>query len=246
MADKEHALAVLGNTERGCIKHIPFTVIPDFIQRNLGGKEVVAPVAGEKAANIFSEQPFGSSVFGQRFDELKDGEEQAASFSTESLSRSCNGQVLAREAECPDMGLWHQTGVDGSDVIGRPLSFRLKDGAVGASRKFVALHEPDARHARVLQSAAHAANASEQVEKSQWNGNPLLGLRKNGGVSVMFRMSEDAGCGDDINDLASSWILFRTYICGIVTWTTGSATSAVAITVYDPLIAVVITKAGSG
>jgi len=193
MADKEHTFPVLGNTERSCAKHVPFAVIPDFIQRNLGGKEVVAPVAGEKAANIFSEQPFGSSVFGQRFDELKDGEEQAASFSTESLSRSCNGQVLARETECPDIGLWHRTGVNGSDVIGKPLSFRLKDGVVGAPRKFVLLHEPDARHACVLQPAAHAADASEQVEKSQWNGNPLLGLRKNGGVSVMFRMSGGRG-----------------------------------------------------
>lgn len=180
MSDKEHAIAVLWDAERNRAKHIPFAVVPAFGQRSLGGKKVISLVAGEKSDNIFSEQPLGSSGFGERLDEAEDGEEQAAASPVESLPISGHGQVLAREAERPEVRFWDRVWFDGLDVIVPPLSFRFKDGLVGSAGELVPFNVSDTTHARILQAPAHAAYARKQVEKLQHDHQHLLVKRQRG------------------------------------------------------------------
>ena len=55
MSDNEHTLPILGDSKVFAVKHLPFSVIPQFIQGSDNGLECIPPIVIEESFDILEE-----------------------------------------------------------------------------------------------------------------------------------------------------------------------------------------------
>ena len=102
--------------------------------------------------------------------------EESASRISESFSRSCNAESLARKSAAEQLEVRHGAGVGFSGIFNEPLSLRVKQGVVTAVGVFVDFAVPYACKAPGTgQSFAETADAGEHIHKLDQGHNSLWG-----------------------------------------------------------------------
>ena len=93
--------------------------------------------------------------------------EESAAWISESFSRSCNAESLARKSAAEQLEVRHGAGVGFSGIFNEPLSLRVKQGVVTAVGVFVDFAVSYAfKSSGTGQSFAETAYAGEHIYKS--------------------------------------------------------------------------------
>ena len=107
--------------------------------------------------------------------------EESAAWISESFSRSCNAESLARKSAAEQLEVRHGAGVGFSGIFNEPLSLRVKQGVVTAVGVFVDFAVPYACKASGTgQTLAETADAGEHIyeldqrHNSRWGCLPHL------------------------------------------------------------------------
>ena len=107
--------------------------------------------------------------------------EESAAWISESFSRSCNAESLARKSAAEQLEVRHGAGVGFSGIFNEPLSLRVKQGVVTAVGVFVDFAVPHTFKAPGTgQSFAETADAGEHIyeldqgHNSRWGRLPDL------------------------------------------------------------------------
>ena len=93
--------------------------------------------------------------------------EESAAWISESFSRSCNAESLARKSAAEQLEVRHGAGVGFSGIFNEPLSLRVKQGVVTAVGVFVDFAVSYAfKSSGTGQTFAETADAGEHIYKS--------------------------------------------------------------------------------
>ena len=140
------------------VKHLPFDMIPQVRKRPEDDRKGPALVMRKQTGYIFEQNKRG--LFGSKYS--GNLEKQRSARVIKAFSVSGNAVALARKAAANEVEIGHFIGIDLSCVIAKPLSFRVKKGAIALVRVRVYFAVPDAFCAGyLLESRAETAHARE-------------------------------------------------------------------------------------
>ena len=102
--------------------------------------------------------------------------EESAAWISESFSRSCNAESLARKSAAEQLEIGHGAGVGFSGIFNEPLSLRVKQGVVTTVGVFVDFAVSYAfKSSGTGQSFAETADAGEHIYELDQGHNSLWG-----------------------------------------------------------------------
>ena len=122
------------------VKHLPFDMIPQFRKRPEDDVKGPALVVRKQAGYIFEQNKRG--LFGSKYAGNLEKQRSASIF--KAFSVSGDAEALARKSAANEVEIGHFISIDLSCVIAKPLSFRIKKGAIALVRMRVDLAVPDA------------------------------------------------------------------------------------------------------
>ena len=146
MSDNVDATASLGDSKVSRIEHSPCHAIPEAGKLPDDEGHVCPSVGREKSGHILDDKPFGSTLFHQGC-EIKP---ETASRSSETCPLAGDGDVLAREAARPDIGVRDVGRNERSEVFMSLHSWPVRFQHAEAERLNLALE--DGLNARLLEA----------------------------------------------------------------------------------------------
>ena len=152
------------------VKHLPFDMVPQSVQRIEDRRKRPALVMVKQAGYVLKQQIARLPGFSQAGQLKKEG---AARVSEPSAAAS-QAESLARESAAEQVEVGHGVGGGVSGIFCVPLSFAVKQGAVAVLGVFVAFTVPHAGEtAGTGQPLAEAADAGEHIDKLDGVAFPL-------------------------------------------------------------------------
>lgn len=112
------------------VKHLPFDMIPQVRKRPEDDSKGPTLVVRKQAGYIFEQNKRG--LFGSKYS--GNLEKQRSASILKAFSVSSDTEALARKSAANEVEIGHFIGIDLSCVIAKPLSFRIKKGAVAFIR----------------------------------------------------------------------------------------------------------------
>ena len=117
MSNSIDSFPVLWYSEIFCVKHFPLDIIPQLLHFKEDGSEVIPSVAAKHSLNIFVDKPCGSISFFEFTNCSEYFTDKGTSVAVKTFSVSGNGEILTRRSESPDVGSWHVSTSDKSNII---------------------------------------------------------------------------------------------------------------------------------